>query len=45
MNITLDTVEKEMLKELMKRGVVTGKKFTDGKAYVKEVIRRLYLNL
>ena len=45
MNIVLDVVEKEMLKELMKRGVITGKKFTDGKSYIREVIRRLYLNL
>lgn len=45
MNIILDTVEKEILKELMRRGVVTGKRYTDEKAYVKEVLRRLYLNL
>ena len=45
MNSILDSVELAMLAELMKRGAVTGKKYTDGKRYIKEVIRRLYLNL
>ena len=45
MNGILDRVEQSMLKELMSRGAVTGKKFTDQKKYMKELIRRLYLNL
>jgi len=44
-NITLDKVEQEMLKELMKNGAVVGRRYTDAKAFVKELIRRLYLNL
>jgi|TARA_B100000073_G_scaffold307150_1_gene277252 hypothetical protein len=45
MNSILDKVEQQMLKELMSRGTITGKKYTDQKKYIKEVIRRLYLNL
>ena len=45
MNGILDRVEQSMLKELMSRGAVTCKKFTDQKKYMKELIRRLYLNL
>ena len=45
MNGILDRVEQSMLKELMSKGAVTGKKYTDQKKYMKELIRRLYLNL
>ena len=45
MDSILDKVEQQMLKELMSRGAITGKKYTDQKKYIKEVIRRLYLNL
>jgi len=45
MNSILNTVEMEMLKELMKRGAITNKRYTDSKAYIKEVVRRLYMNL
>ena len=45
MNGILDRVEISMLKELMSRGAVTGKKFTDQKKYIKELIRKLYLNI
>lgn len=45
MNSIFDKVEMEMLKELMKRGAVTSKKYNDPKAYIKEVVRRLYINL
>ena len=45
MNSILNTVEMEMLKELMKRGAITGKSYTNSKEYIKEVVRRLYLNL
>jgi hypothetical protein len=40
-----DAVETKMLEELARRGAIVGKKYTDKKAYLKEVIRRLYLNL
>lgn len=45
MNGLFDAVEMKMLDELMKRGAVTGKKFSDRKKYMKELVRRLYLNL
>jgi hypothetical protein len=45
MNITLDKVEQEMVKELMRRGAITGKSYTNAKDYIKEVVRRLYMNL
>lgn len=41
----LDPVELRMIDELMKKGVVTVKKFSDRKKYLKELIRRLYLNM
>ena len=40
-----DQVEIKMLEELSKRGAVVGKKYSDKKKYLKELIRRLYLNL
>ena len=45
MNGLFDAVEMKMLDELMRRGAVTGKKFSDRKKYMKELVRRLYLNL
>ena len=45
MNGIFDQVELKMLEELSKRGAVVGKKHTDKKKYLKELIRRLYLNL
>jgi len=44
MNI-FDAVETKMVEELAKRGAVVGKKYSDKKAYLKELVRRLYLNL
>ena len=44
MNI-FDPGETKMLEELAKRGAVVGKKYSDKKAYLKELVRRLYLNL
>jgi len=34
-----------MLEQLSKKGAVLGKKYSDKKKYLKELIRRLYLNL
>jgi len=45
MNGIFDTVELAMLEELMKKGAVTNKKYSDKKKYIKELVRRLYLNL
>ena len=45
MNGIFDAVELKMVEELMKHGAVTGKKYSDKKKYLKELIRRLYLNL
>ena len=45
MNGIFDAVEIKMLEELTKRGAVVGKKFSDKKKYLKELVRRLYLNL
>ena len=45
MNGIFDSVEMQMLEELAKRGAITNKKFSDKKKYLKELIRRLYLNL
>ena len=45
MNGIFDSVEMKMLEELSKRGAVVGKKYSDKKKYLKEVVRRLYLNL
>ena len=45
MNGIFDSVEMKMLEELSKRGSVVGKKYLDKKKYLKELVRRLYLNL
>ena len=45
MNGIFDSVEMKMLEELSKRGAVAGKKYSDKKKYLKELVRRLYLNL
>lgn len=45
MNGIFDSVEMKMLEELSSRGTVTGKKYSDKKKYLKELVRRLYLNL
>ena len=45
MQYQLDPVEEKMLEELMKKGIVVGKKMTDKKKYLKETIRRMYMNL
>jgi len=45
MNGIFDQVELKMLEELSKKGAVLGKKYSDKKKYLKELIRRLYLNL
>jgi len=45
MNGVFDSVELKMLEELSKKGSVVGKKYSDKKKYLKELIRRLYLNL
>ena len=45
MNGIFDSVELKMLEELAKKGVVTNKRYTDKKKYLKELVRRLYLNL
>ncbi len=45
MNGIFDSVELKMLEALAKKGAFTNKKFTDKKKYLKELIRRLYLNL
>ena len=45
MNGIFDSVEMKMLEELSKRGAVGGKKYSDKKKYLKELVRRLYLNL
>ena len=45
MNGIFDSVEMNMLEELSKKGAVVGRKYSDKKKYLKELIRRLYLNL
>ena len=45
MNGIFDSVEIKMLEELSKKGAVVGKKYSDKKKYLKELVRRLYLNL
>jgi hypothetical protein len=45
MNGILGQVEQSMLKVLMSKGYVTGKKYTDQKKYINDLIRKLYLNL
>ena len=45
MNSIFDKAELMMIDEIMKRGSITGKRFTDRKKYIKEVVRRLYLSL
>ena len=45
MNAIFDSVEMKMIDELSKRGAVVGKKYSDKKKYLKELVRRLYLNL
>ena len=45
MNGIFDSVELKMLEEMGKKGLITGKKFSDKKKYLKELVRRLYLNL
>jgi len=45
MNGILDQVEIKMLESLMKNGVVTKKKYSDKKKYLKELIKTLYLTL
>ena len=45
MNGIFDSVELKMLEELAKKGAVTNKRMNDKKKYLKELIRRLYLNL
>ncbi len=45
MNSIFDKIELAMIDDLMKRGAITGKRYSDKKKYIKEVIRRLYLNL
>ena len=45
MNGIFDSVELKMLEELAKKGYLTNKRMNDKKKYLKELIRRLYLNL
>lgn len=45
MNGLFDSVEMKMLEELAKKGAITNKRFNDKKKYLKELVRRLYLNL
>ena len=45
MNGLFDSVEMKMLEELSKRGAVVGKKYSEKKKYLKELVRRLYMNL
>ena len=44
MNGIFDAVETKMLEELARRGSVVGKKHSDKKQYLKQLIRTLYLN-
>ena len=44
MNGIFDTVEMKMVEELARKGSVVGKKYSDKRKYLKELIRRLYLN-
>ena len=45
MNGIFDSVELKMLEEMAKKGAFTNKRFSDKKSYLKELVRRLYLNL
>ncbi len=45
MNGIFDSIEIKILEELSKRGAVIGKKYSDKKKYLKELVHRLYLNL
>ena len=44
MNGIFDAVEMKMLEELSKKGTVVGKKYSDKRKYLKELVRRLYMN-
>ena len=44
MNGLFDQVEMKMIDELMKRGAITKKRYTDKKKYIKDVVRLLYIN-
>ena len=43
MNGIFDGVEIKMLEELAKRGALVGKKYSDKKKYLKELIRTIYI--
>ena len=44
MNQVFDAVEMKMLEELAKRGTLTnGKRYSDKKKYLKELIRTIYI--
>jgi len=45
MNSLFDKAELVMLDEMMKKGVVTGKRYTNKKKYIRDLVRHLYLNL
>lgn len=45
MNSIFDKAEMMMIEELMRKGAVTRKRYTDKKKYIKEIVRRLYLEL
>tara|TARA_R100000084_G_scaffold91189_1_gene45117 strand:+ start:26 stop:163 length:138 start_codon:yes stop_codon:yes gene_type:complete len=45
MNSIFDKIEIAMIDALMKKGIITDKKYSDKKKYIKEVVRRLYLNM
>ena len=45
MNGIFDSVEMKMIDDLSRRCAVVGKKYSDKKKYLKELVRRLYLSL
>lgn len=45
MNGIFDSVELKMIETLAKKGAFVGKKYSDKKKYLKDLIRQLYLSL
>jgi len=45
MNGIFNPVEMKMLEELMKQGVLVGKRHQDKKKYLKELVNKLYMSM
>lgn len=45
MNYQFSSVEDKMVEEMMRKGVITGKRGSDKKKYLKELIQKLYMTM